>query len=148
MSQSNIQKRNAFDQSNQSGAFYGLITNIEEAIERIWLKSSTEPRSDELLNNTDDVKALEDTFTKAVISAKIIKTRLGQGDKERNILTKLAILGHLQKMDQQTKEKLQVTSLLIPQGTPVSQISGRDLPSPAEIRADTNMLLLPFYQEV
>lgn len=51
-------------------------------------------------------------------------------------------------MDQLTKEKLQVTTLLINQGTPVSQISGRDLPSPAEIRADTNMLLLPYYQEV
>ena len=37
---------------------------------------------------------------------------------------------------------------MIRPGTPVSEISGRDLPSPAEIRGDTNVLLLPYYQEV
>ena len=33
-------------------------------------------------------------------------------------------------------------------GTPISEISGKDLPSPTGIKGEKNVLLLPFYQEI
>ena len=38
--------------------------------------------------------------------------------------------------------------MVLRSGTPISEISGRDLPSPADIKGDNNVLLLPYYQEI
>ncbi len=33
-------------------------------------------------------------------------------------------------------------------GTPISELSGKDLPSPTGLKGEKNVLLLPFYQEL
>ena len=38
--------------------------------------------------------------------------------------------------------------MILRKGTPISEISGRDLPSPANIKGEQNVLLLPYYQEI
>ncbi len=50
--------------------------------------------------------------------------------------------------ESEEKDQISVPALVIRPGSPVSDISGRDLPSPAEIRSDNNVMLLPFYQEI
>ena len=40
------------------------------------------------------------------------------------------------------------TSKFLEPGTSISDISGRDLPSPTGIKGEKNMLLLPYYQEI
>lgn len=64
-----------------------------------------------------------------------------------SLLAKLAIMGNMSK-ESEEKDQISVPALVIRPGTPVSDISGRDLPSPAEIRSDNNVMLLPFYQEI
>ena len=46
------------------------------------------------------------------------------------------------------EERINIPIMLLRQGTPISEISGRDLPSPADIKGEANILLLPYYQEV
>ena len=43
---------------------------------------------------------------------------------------------------------MQAPILVLRQGTPISEISGRDLPSPADIKGEYNVMLLPYYQEI
>jgi hypothetical protein len=62
-------------------------------------------------------------------------------------LAKFALIGNLSK-ESEEKDQINVPALVIRPGSPVSEISGRDLPSPAEIRSDNNVMLLPFYQEI
>jgi hypothetical protein len=40
---------------------------------------------------------------------------------------------------------MKMPALYLRNGTPISEISGRDLPSPADIKGEQNMLLLPYY---
>jgi len=62
------------------------------------------------------------------------------------MLAKLTIMGNIKKdTDPYKKDRSQISALVIRKGSPVSDMSGRDLPSPAEIRGDSNVLLLPFY---
>ena len=39
-------------------------------------------------------------------------------------------------------------NLIIRRGTAISEMSDKDLPSPADIKGENNMMLLPYYQEV
>jgi hypothetical protein len=72
---------------------------------------------------------------------------LNPGFKGFSALAKLAILGNISKggNDYERDRNQQIPALVIRSGTPVSDTSGRDLPSPAEIRNDMNVQLLPFY---
>lgn len=40
------------------------------------------------------------------------------------------------------------TGQYIEPGTPISDLSNRNLPSPSEVKGESHMLLMPFYQEV
>jgi len=63
-------------------------------------------------------------------------------------MQRIALLGTINRKEEETFDRSQINALVIRSGTPISDISERDLPSPAEIRSDNNVLLLPFYQEV
>jgi hypothetical protein len=47
--------------------------------------------------------------------------------------------------DRDIEEIMNGPTLVLKVGTPISDISGRDLPSPADIKGDHNVLLLPYY---
>lgn len=57
-------------------------------------------------------------------------------------------MANLEKDNRDINERLNAPIMVLRQGTPISDISGRDLPSPADIKGDGNVLLLPYYQEV
>ena len=65
-----------------------------------------------------------------------------------NQLAHLAIMANLDKDDRDIEERLNAPIMVLRSGTPISEISGRDLPSPADIKGENNVLLLPYYQEV
>lgn len=89
---------------------------------------------------------LEEKFTKALLNARIISGKVKGDSKGMSIMSKLAILGGIKsETDPYKRDKGQISALVIRKGSPVSELSGRDLPSPAEIRGDTNVMLLPFY---
>ena len=52
------------------------------------------------------------------------------------MLARLAVMGSMQKDVEEARDKILIPALIVRAGTPVSDISGRDLPSPAEIRSD------------
>lgn len=80
-----------------------------------------------------EVKLLFEIFTKGYLNAKIISSRLDDNNKAKSVLARLAIMGTLQKDIEEMKDKILVPALVVRSGTPISDISGRDLPSPAEI---------------
>jgi len=51
----------------------------------------------------------------------------------------------VERDDRNIEDRLKAPTLVIRMGTPISDISGRELPSPADIKGDYNMLLLPYY---
>ena len=59
-----------------------------------------------------------------------------------------AIMANLDIDNRDIEERINIPIMLLRQGTPISEISGRDLPSPADIKGEANILLLPYYQEV
>lgn len=63
-------------------------------------------------------------------------------------LAEIAIMANIEKDNRDLEERISAPILVLRQGTPISEISGRDLPSPADIKGDQNVLLLPFYQEI
>jgi hypothetical protein len=92
--------------------------------------------SEDAVQNSYEVKLLEEVFTKGFLSAKIISSRLDENNKAKSAIARLAIMGTLQKDIEEMRDKILVPALVIRAGTPVSDISGRDLPSPAEIKSD------------
>lgn len=63
-------------------------------------------------------------------------------------LAHLALMANLEKDNRDIEERMNAPMMVLRQGTPISDISGRDLPSPADIKGDNNVLLLPYYQEL
>jgi hypothetical protein len=93
---------------------------------------------------------LQDCFAKGLLNAKIIMNAEGSeslGGKTTT-MQRMALLGTINRKDDEAFSRSRVTPLVIRSGTPISDLSERDLPSPAEIRSDNNVLLLPYYQEV
>jgi len=60
----------------------------------------------------------------------------------------MALMANLEKDNRDIEERMNAPIMLLRQGTPISEISGRDLPSPADIKGENNVLLLPYYQEL
>lgn len=60
----------------------------------------------------------------------------------------MAIMSNLDRDDRDIDERINAPIMVLRSGTPISDISGRDLPSPADIKGENNVLLLPYYQEV
>jgi hypothetical protein len=60
----------------------------------------------------------------------------------------MAIMVNIDKDSRSIDERMKVPIMILRAGTPISDISGRDLPSPCDIKGDNNMLLLPYYQEI
>ena len=60
----------------------------------------------------------------------------------------LFILGHNNEKDVDYIHSSDPTVRFIRGGTPLSEISDRNLPSPCEVRGDSHLLLMPYYQEV
>lgn len=54
-------------------------------------------------------------------------------------------MASLEKDNRDIDERLNAPIMVLRQGTPISEISGRDLPSPADIKGENNVLLLPYY---
>ena len=92
--------------------------------------------SEDAVKNSYEVKLLEEIFTKGYLTAKIITSRLDENNKAKSVLARLAIMGTLSKDIEEMKDKILVPALVVRSGTPISDISGRDLPSPAEIKSD------------
>lgn len=68
----------------------------------------------DVLNNIEEVKELEESFTKAIINAKIITNRMRDGSKSSSMLAKLAIMGKMQRGDgEQNKDKAILSALVI-----------------------------------
>ncbi len=61
------------------------------------------------------------------------------------MLARLAVMGSIHKEIEENRDKISIPPLVIRSGTPVSEISGRGLPSPAEIPSDFHVQVLPFY---
>ena len=57
-------------------------------------------------------------------------------------------MANIDKDNRDIEERIAAPILVLRKGTPISEISGRDLPSPADIKGDQNVMLLPFYQEI
>ena len=92
--------------------------------------------SEDAVKNSFEVKLLEETFIKGYLCAKIISSRLDESNKGKSMLARLAIMGSMQKDVEEARDKILIPALIVRSGTPVSDISGRDLPSPAEIKSD------------
>lgn len=60
----------------------------------------------------------------------------------------MAIMSSLTRDERHIDERMSDKLLVLRPGTPISEISGRDLPSPADIKGEHNVLLLPYYQEL
>jgi len=65
--------------------------------------------------------------------------------KGLNAIAHLAIMANLDKDDRDINERMNAPIMVLRSGTPISDISGRDLPSPADIKGENNVLLLPYY---
>ena len=138
MSQNNTRKKAVQDEQNK-GYFYGTITNIEQTLERFLQREIQDAfrlgykMSDDIVKNSYEVKLLEEIFTKGYLTAKIITSRLEETNKTKSVLARLAIMGTLSKEVEEMRDKILIPALVVRSGTPISDISGRDLPSPAEI---------------
>jgi NAD+--asparagine ADP-ribosyltransferase len=138
MSQNNTRKKAVQDEQNK-GYFYGTITNIEQTLERFLQREIQDAfrlgykMSDDIVKNSYEVKLLEEIFTKGYLTAKIITSRLDETNKTKSVLARLAIMGTLSKEVEEMRDKILIPALVVRSGTPISDISGRDLPSPAEI---------------
>ena len=60
----------------------------------------------------------------------------------------MIIIQNIDRDNRDLDERLRDPILVLRPGSPISEISGRDLPSPADIKGDHNILLLPYYQEI
>lgn len=129
---------------------------MDEHIRKLWLIDDGKytdlesPEVQTLLKDVEDLKMLEECFTKGILNARIIEGKVKGETKGFSMLAKLTIMANIKKDsgDAYKRDKTQIAGLVIRKGSPISDMSGRDLPSPAEIRGDSNVLLLPFYQEV
>lgn len=57
----------------------------------------------------------------------------------------LSLIGNLELDERDIDERMNAPIMVLRSGTPISEISGRDLPSPADIKGENNVLLLPYY---
>ena len=81
---------------------FGVITNIENTINKLWLRNEYEYKSyqgydkqnkiQEAVKSSEDVRILDECFTKGMLNAKIIahRNRTGGG-----MLAKLVIMGKI-----------------------------------------------------
>ena len=122
-----------------------MITNIEQTLERFLQREIQDSYrlgyklSEDAVKNSYEVKLLEDTFTKGYLSAKIITSRLDENNRGKSMLARLAIMGTIHKEVDEVRDKILIPALIVRAGTPISDISGRDLPSPAEIKSDLHV---------
>jgi len=65
--------------------------------------------------------------------------------KGLNAIAHLAIMANLDRDNRDINERMNAPIMVLRSGTPISDISGRDLPSPADIKGENNVLLLPYY---
>ena len=127
-----------------------MISNIDHTLEMFLTQELNDnfqnsfKDQEEALKNSYEVRIIEEALTKGLINARIIASKLDTNKMGVSFLAKLAIMGNMSK-ESEEKDQISVPALVIRPGTPVSDISGRDLPSPAEIRSDNNVMLLPFY---
>ena len=57
-------------------------------------------------------------------------------------------MGFLMKRKKRIDEIVDATGQYIEQGSPISNVSMRNLPSPSEVKGQSHLLLMPFYQEI
>jgi|LauGreDrversion4_2_1035121.scaffolds.fasta_scaffold73359_1 hypothetical protein len=92
--------------------------------------------SEDAVKNSYEVKLLEETFNKGLLTAKIISSRMDENSKSKSMLARLAIMASMNKEVEELRDKILIPALIVRPGTPISDLSGRDLPSPAEIKSD------------
>ena len=89
--------------------------------------------SEDTVKNSYEFKLLEEIFTKGYLTAKIITSRLDETNNAKSVLARFGIMGTPSKDVEEMRDKILIPALVVRSGTPISDISGRDLPSPAEI---------------